>query len=258
MTPIGRIKETIDTYAHTIKDVLKEYRAELLKFEIKLGVSETPTEEMQKMTAALEKARQLPADWKNKGGKTWDKVIFGIEKGIENMKARSSQGKKGVLWDKLLADVASFQRLKDDVFKSQEILIATEREIDEALAEKMPSGKKIQDIKRKIGAAKEDLRGKFAVMEQRIEDFRANLKNMIAPALGGERADALIQEINTKLAEQFNHFDADRSMLKNLFSPQSNKTKEEMESQPMSIFVWTLGTLTLICIRAIIRRAVFA
>ncbi|KKW11387.1 MAG: hypothetical protein UY50_C0014G0006 [Parcubacteria group bacterium GW2011_GWA2_49_9] len=228
-TPIERIKETIDTYAYTIKEVLTEYRTELMAFEIKLGKGEVPTEELQKMTSALEKARA-------EGN---DKKAAGIEKGIENLKAKSSQERKGVLWDKLLADVASFQRLKEDVFKSQETFVATERELGEALAEKMPSGKKIQDIKRKIGAAKEDLRGKFSVMERRIEDFRANIKNMITPALGGDRAAALVQDINTRLAEQFNHFDADRSMLKNLFSPKSTKTKEEMESRPMTIFVWT-------------------
>ncbi|MDO8668382.1 MAG: GNAT family N-acetyltransferase [bacterium] len=256
-TPIARIKETIDTYAYTIKDVLKEYREELLKFEIKLGASEAPTEELQKMMTALEKARLLPANWKDKNGKTRDKVIFGIEKGIENLKSKSSQERKGVLWEKLLADVASFQRLKDDVFKSQEIFVATEKELGDALSEKIPSGKKIQDIKRKIATAKEDLRSKFMVMERRIEDFRKNLEYMIAPALGTIRAVALIQEINTKLAEQFNHFDADRSMLKNLFSPQSNKTKEEMESRPMSIFVWTRnpdidlyqGNYSLCCVR---------
>ncbi len=228
-TPIGRIKETIDLYAHTIKEVLNEYRTELLAFEVSLGRGELPTEELKKMTEALEKA-------KSEGNL---KKAAGIEKGIENLKGKFSQERKGVLWEKLLADVASFQRLKDDVFKAQEVFVATEKELESAVMEKMPSGKRIQEIKRKMGGAKEDLRGKFMVMERRIEEFRGNLKTMIAPALGNDRSAALIQEINTKLAEQFNHFDTDRSMLKNLFSEQSDKRKEEMESRPMSIFVWT-------------------
>ncbi|MFA6535806.1 MAG: GNAT family N-acetyltransferase [Candidatus Paceibacterota bacterium] len=228
-TPIGRIKETIDTYAHTIKEVLNEYRAELMAFEIVLGKGELPTEELQKMTEALEKAR-------NEGN---PKKVAGIEKGIENLKAKFSQERKGVLWEKLLSDVASFQRLKDDVYKAQEIFVATEKELENVVMEKMPSGKRIQEIKRKMASAKEDLRAKFVVMERRIEEFRGNLKTVIAPALGSDRASALIQEINTKLAEQFNHFDTDRSMLKNLFSEQSDKRREEVESRPMSIFVWT-------------------
>ncbi len=238
-TPLERVKETIDAYAHTIKEVLSEYRTELMAFEIALGKGELPTEELQKMTEALEKARQLPAEWKDKGGKTREKIIFGIEKGIENLRAKSTQERKGVLWEKLLADVASFQRLKDDVFKAQEIFIATEAEFDAALIEKAPSGKKIQDLKRRMTSAKDDLRGKFAVMERRIEDFRRNLRTMVAPALGEGRAVALIQDIETRLAEQFNHFDTDKSMLNNLFSQQADKRKEEVESRPMSIFVWT-------------------
>ncbi|MEO8637838.1 MAG: GNAT family N-acetyltransferase [Candidatus Taylorbacteria bacterium] len=228
-TPINRIKETIDTYAYTIKEVLSEYRVELIAFEIALGGGTAPTDELQKMMTALEKA-------KSEGNA---KRVAGIEKGIENLKAKSSQERKGVLWEKLLADVASFQRLKDDIFKAQEIFASTEKELENAITEKMPSGKKIQEIKRKMAVAKEDLRAKFTVMERRIEEFRASLQNMIAPALSSERASALVQDINTRLAEQFNHFDADRSMLKNLFGEQSDKKKEEMESRPMSIFVWT-------------------
>ena len=238
-TPIERIKETIDMYAHTVKEVLSEYRTELMAFEITLGKSEIPTEELKKMTEALEKARELPAEWKDKGGKTREKIISGIERGIENLKARSTQERKGVLWEKLLADVASFQRLKDDVFKAQEVFVNTEAEFDAAVTEKIPSGKKIQDIKRKMTSAKDDLRAKFLLMEKRIEEFRRNSRAMITPALGAERAASLIQDIETRLAEQFNHFDTDKSMLNNLFSQQADKRKEEVESRPMSIFVWT-------------------
>ncbi len=105
-------------------------------------------------------------------------------------------------------------------------------------SEKSASGKLIQGIKKKISSAKDSLRDKLEILERRIENIRTTLPHALTPALGQERTEAITQELNTRVAEQFSHFDADRSTLSNLFAGQVEKQKEELGSRPMSIFVW--------------------
>src|SRR3990167_1968464 len=71
--PINRIKETLDSYAHTLKNVLKEYKPELSEFKIPLEDAKETEEKIAKMQAELEKARA-------EGN---DKKAQGIEKGLE-------------------------------------------------------------------------------------------------------------------------------------------------------------------------------
>ncbi|MCX6704769.1 MAG: GNAT family N-acetyltransferase, partial [Candidatus Woesebacteria bacterium] len=162
----------------------------------------------------------------------------GIQKGIDNLIQKKSTLKKGKLWDKLLSDIASFQRLKDDVFNAHDDLTKSEGELTRVAGEKSASGKLIQEIKKKISSAKESLRSKLEILERRIENFRTTLPDVLSPALGKDRTEAITQEINMRVAEQFSHYDADRSTLSNLFAGQVEKQKEELESRPMSIFVW--------------------
>ncbi|MCX6796714.1 MAG: GNAT family N-acetyltransferase [Candidatus Falkowbacteria bacterium] len=227
-TPIERIKETIGSYAYTIKSVLKEYRPEMEKFEIILEDSKPIKEQIAKMEIALEQA-------KTKGN---EKKVQGIEKGLESQKGRLNNLKKGFLWDKLTGEIAAFQRLKNDCFNAQTRLLEAENKLTEALSGKMPSGKEIQEIKQKMAQAKEELRNKFSDLEGRIEDFKTELPNLISPCLGQARSEALIQEIDQKVAEQFNHYNSDRTALANMFSERGDKETEQLESRPMSIFVW--------------------
>lgn len=227
-TPIDRIKETIDSYAHTIKSVLKEYRPEMEKYEIILEDAKSIEDQIAKMEAALEQA-------KAEGN---DKKTQGIEKGLASQKEKLNNLKKGWLWDKLTGEIAAFQRLKNDCFDAQNRLIEAENKLEQALSGKMPSGKMVQDIKQAITSSKEELRSKFGDLEKRIESFKTELPNLISPCLGQERSEALIQEIDQKVAEQFNHFESDRTTVANLFSERGDKEAGQLESRPMSIFVW--------------------
>ncbi len=74
-TPINRIKETIDSYAHTIKEVLKEYRQELSVFEIALENPKEIEDRIAEMTTLKESALSE--------GNT--KKSEGIQKGIDNL-----------------------------------------------------------------------------------------------------------------------------------------------------------------------------
>ncbi|MBU2037168.1 hypothetical protein KJ866_03175, partial [Patescibacteria group bacterium] len=227
-TPIDRIKETIDSYAHTIKSVLKEYRPEMEKYEIVLEEASPIEAQIAKMEAALEQAKTEDNE----------KKMQGIERGLASQKEKLNNLKKGWLWDKLTGEVAAFQRLKNDCFEAQNRLMEAENKLEQALSGKMPSGKMIQDIKQAITSSKEELRNKFNDLESRIEEFKTNLPNLISPCLGQERSEALIQEINQKVAEQFNHFESDRTTVANLFSERGDKETSQLESRPMSIFVW--------------------
>jgi ribosomal protein S18 acetylase RimI-like enzyme len=227
-TPIDRIKETIDSYAHTLKSVLKEYRPEMEKFEIVLENAGPIDEQIAKMELALKKYR-------NEGD---EKSAQGIEKGLASQKEKLNNLKKGFLWNKIIGEIASFQLLKNDCFDAQNRLMEAENKLNEALSGKMPSGKMIQDIKKAIASSKEELRSKFSNLESRIENFKAHLWTTISPCLGDDRTGALMQEIQTKLAEQFDHYDSDRTTLANMFSERSDKETEQLESRPMSIFVW--------------------
>jgi len=226
--PINRIKETLDSYAHTLKNVLKEYKPELSEFKIPLEDAKETEEKIVKMQAELEKARA-------EGN---DKKAQGIEKGIEGLKSKIGNIKTVAVWDKLLGDISAFQQLKNDVFSAQEKLMQAENDLQEKLSGKLPSGKMIQESKEKINKAKEELRRKFSVLETRIENFKTNLLPLISPALGKERSEALIQEIEQNLAEQFDHWNTGRRDLTNLFSERGDREKGRLENQPMSIFVW--------------------
>lgn len=227
-TPIDRIKETIDSYAYTIKSVLKEYRPEMEKFEIVLEDAKPIEEQIAKMETALEQA-------KTEGN---EKKVQGIEKGLASQKEKLNNLKKGFLWDKLTGEIAAFQLLKNDCFDAQNRLMEAENKLESALSGKMPSGKMIQDIKQSITSSKEELRSKFSDLEGRIEEFKTNLPNLITPCLGKREARGLIQEIDQKMAEQFSHFESDRTTVANLFSERGDKETNQLESRPMSIFVW--------------------
>lgn len=245
--PISRIKETIDSYAHTLKNVLREYKTELSEFEIPLEDTKEIEENIAQMQNELEKA----------GVEGNEKKAQGIEKGIESLKKKIENIKTVGLWDKLLGDISAFQQLKNDVFLAQENLVKAESDLQEKISGKMPSGRMIQDLKEKISKVKEELRSKFGVLETRIENFKTALPELLAPCLGKERDEALIQEIEQNLAEQFDHYNTDRNTLSNLFSERGDEKRDKLESQPMSIFVWARnpdidlyqGNYTNCCIR---------
>src|SRR3989304_3967839 len=160
-TPINRIKETLDSYAHTLKNVLKEYKPELSEFKIPLEDAKETEEKIVKMQAELDKARAEGNDKKAQG--------------IEGLKSKIGNIKTVAVWDKLLGDISAFQQLKKDVFSAQEKLMQAENDLQEKLSGKLPSGKMIQESKEKINKAKEELRRKFSVLETRIENFKTNL-----------------------------------------------------------------------------------
>ncbi len=224
-TPILRIKETIDSYAHRVKEVLKQYRAELSQFRVPLESQDAVSEKIAAMREEMEKARREGDDRKAQG----------IQKGIESLSKKLENPQTVALWDKTQNDINGFSQLKNDVHQAHEKLMAAERQFEDP--SKM-SGGNIIELKANLAKAKEEMRSKFAVLERRLEEFQAGLPTALAPCLSAERADALIQEMQNGMEEQFSHFRTDRTTLANLFSEKGDKDKEKMDDQPMSVFVW--------------------
>lgn len=226
-TPINRIKETIASYSYRVKEIIKEYQKELKEFKIQAGNVDETSELIKKMESELAKAKREGNEAKVKG----------IEKGIASYQEKMKKGKEIPLWDKVIGDINSFDRLKNDVFLSHEKVIKAEEEFKERAQDKSRAAMDIMEAKRILAKAKEDLKEKFGLLEKRTEDFRNNFVSVLAPALGKDKAESLLQEIQEGLGEQFNHYDTDRSTLANLFSERSDKEKEKLDSRPMSIFV---------------------
>ena len=231
--PLERIKETISSYAHRVKEVLSQFRIDFEKYQVPSAESVETAKKIKQMESELAKAQ-------TDGN---EKKIQGITKGLEAMKKKDESQKTVALWNKLMGDVSAFDQLKNTIFEAQEKLVKAEEKLNELLSGKSPSGKDVADEKAKLGRAKEDLRGKFEVLDRRIEEFKKNLPELVASALGeGEigkgRAVSLVQEIESSLAEQFNHYSTDRTTMANLFSERADTEKEKLDKHPMSIFVW--------------------
>lgn len=227
-TPITRIRETLDSYIYQIKEILGQYRAELSAYGIPLEDSKEIEERISKMRTEMERYRSEGNEEK----------VTGIQKGIDALGRKLENIKTIPLWDKLLGDISSFTVLKEDVVKAHDNLVNAENDLHKKFSEKSPPGKAIQEIKERISKAKEELQMKFGLLEERIENFRKNLPKLLSQCLGEERTAALIQEIEQKMAEQFDHYNTDRTTLANLFSERGDKEKEKLESRPMSIFIW--------------------
>lgn len=227
-TPIERIRETIGAYAHGIKETMKEYKAELAAYAVPLD----DAKEIEATIATMQEEKEKAIAEGN------ERKAQGIQKGIESMQKKAENIKTVPAWDKLLGDIDAFQRLKEDVHQAHEKLMTAEKAMGEILSGKMPSGKAVQALKRMMTAAKEELRSKFGILERRIEEFKERLPKTITPALGDERTNELIFKIEQNLAEQFTHYNIDRSDLANIFSEKVDVEKEKMEHRPMSIFVW--------------------
>ncbi len=234
-TPISRLDKTLDSYVHLVKNVLSAYREDLAK----INVLPKSAEDLQKQIADLEAKVDLEKakpEAEKKEGK-----ILGMEKGMDGLKQKMAKIQTISCWESITSEIERFRILKETLIKSQQALISAETQYQEALSAKMPSGVEISKLKAKIGQAKEEFTRSLAILERRVNEFRENLTPTLSILNSQEvpnRADAIVQEINEKTAEQFSHFDSDRTTLAGMFSEKTDKRQRELEDSPMSIFVF--------------------
>lgn len=229
-TPIHRINETIESYAKTVKAKLgvKEYRLKLAAEKVSLDNSGETQEKIVNMQLELEKAKAANNE----------KKAAGIQKGIDSLKKQLEKPKKVSLWDKLVGDIDAFKILKNGVSDSNEKLKSAEESLNKELKKEPPDANAVKQFKKETSELKEGLKTKFKVLASRVEDFKNKLTHVISPILGDEIAEGIIENIQTSLAEQFDHYGADTNTLNNLFQDNIEKQENKLENQPMSIQIW--------------------
>jgi hypothetical protein len=229
--PVSRLKETLETYASQVRDVLKEYQKDLQALRVPSRTALELEEQIKEMEEKLRKAKEAGEESK----------ALGLAKGLESLKAKQTRLETIPLWQRLMDEMASFLKLKEGLVSSQENLITVEQKYQELLNSKSPLGTEFSRLKSQIGQRKEELRKKLAQLERRVNDFRQNLERLLSPLNSEQvpnRASALVQEINERVAEQFSHYENDYQTLASLLSEKGETEKEKLEGRPLSIFVW--------------------
>lgn len=248
VTPIERIQETIDSYTDTVKDVLEQYKKELMNFRVPLKDASLLGGELEKLKTQKQIAEQ--------NGDT--KKSEGIAKGISSIEDQILNIKDIPLWDKVFSSISLLDLIKKDIFKAYDDLRIAEAELDKKETDNdIPINQKRKDLiklKNKINSAKKEMREKVQLLGVRLADFDNDLFTMIAPALGEDRTESIIQEKNESAQEHLDHYNSDSKTLENLFY---EKEDTGLVGQHMKIGVWNrnpdkdlyLGNYTDCCIR---------
>ena len=248
VTPIERIKETIDQYIETIKEVLEPYKNELTSFRV-------PLKNVDELKAELEKLK-LEKQKADEDGNI--KKADGITKGISNIERQIANSKDIPLWEKTLSSLSLIDLVKKDIFKAYGELRETEvklaeKETDTAISA-IQKRKELVKLKSKIELAKKELKEKVLLLSGRLTEFDHDFFLSISPALGEDRTESLQQEKNEGVQEHIDHYYSDSETLKNIFF---EKEDSGLDGQPMKISVWDrnpdidlyLGNYTDCCIR---------
>lgn len=247
-TPIERIYENMSQYAEVTKEVLTEYKAEFLAFEVPLKDIEELRENIRGLRAQLEGEKH--------GGD--ERKIEGIKKAIINMESQVENPKTTPLWNKIINALSLVNILNKDVFKAYTILIESETGIKEKESDtSIPATlkrKEVLRLKHKIEKSKKDIEEKVKLLLPRLIKFDDDFVNMISLAIGKERAEGLNQERKGVINELIDHFTVDGDTLNKLFS---QKESNNLYGRPMKISVWNrnpdidlyLGNYTNCCIR---------
>lgn len=248
VTPIERIQETINGYTETVKEVLEQYKKELMAFKVPLKDANALNGELKKLTQQKQIALQ--------NGDT--RKAEGIAKGISGIESQILNIKDIPLWDKVFSSIALLDLVKKDIFNAYDDLCKAEINLEEKENDtNIPTNQKGKDlikIKNKIDLAKKEMQKKVQLLGTRLAEFDNDLYNMTSPAIGDDRAESLIQEKNELVQEHVDHYQSDSKTLENLFYEKEDNT---LAGQHMKIGVWSrnpdrdlyLGNYTDCCIR---------
>lgn len=244
-TPIKRIKTPLDKYRGVLEEVLEPYKKELVETRIPLKNIDELKQKLDKLVATKEAVEHE--------GNT--EKATGLEIGIRNLEGEIAKVKTIPIWDKITKGMKLFDAAKNDVLKTHEALTKLEDDLktgkDGTEAEKR---KFAVATKLKIEKAKTKLNEQMNVLNERVENFEKGLAALLTPALGNDHTGALVQEINQRVAEDWDHYKSDKATIANLFS---EKEGTDLAGQPMKVDLWNrnpdqdlyLGNYTDCCIR---------
>lgn len=225
--PITRLGETLDSYAYQVKSVLAEYREDLKQIQVLPDSAQETTLQIEDLEKRLTEAQ----------GQGDERRSQGMAKGLDNLRQKLAKIPQISLWEKLTSDLERCRILKESLNKNQEGILTAEAEYYRMLSDKASSPQERLRLKAKIAQTKEEFTKSLAQLEKWVNDFKTRLAQTLSP-LGKDRAEALIQEINERVAEQFSHYETDLHTLNSFFSEKADKDKEQLEGRAMSVSVW--------------------
>ncbi len=270
-----RLKNSYKKYLNNIKERLEEYKDELVAKRLpSLDYAELDSK-INEMTANLEKMRLMPTEWKDKNGKSRDKVIFGIEKGLENLIKQKANDKGVSVWLKVTSEFSkveqrldnfsvTFEELKreENVLKKLGELSTEEQKgfpvFDIAFKDLEKKGKLPDSLK---GSSEEEVKlsseknpyVKFFAQKAKVNELKKTCRESLeqftksfdsltewlardlSQLLGRERYSAIVQESKQNLGLDNDHMEADTRTLKMFFSDRKEGT---FDGRPMRISLW--------------------
>jgi hypothetical protein len=221
--PMKRIEEILNKYQSIVSGVLAEYQKELKSFSIP-----NPARiEIEQYIAGMEEQLE---DAKNGND---EKRAKGLEKGLEANRAKLEKLKPINLWSKINTDIHRLELMARGVADSNQLCAKDEENIQHFIETK--DRKALIEMKIKFDKDKRLFREKFMDVENVVDSFGDNLRNLISEPLGNERTESLLQEISSEMSEDFMHYNSDKETLRSIF--EDKKDKNPLDGTDMSISI---------------------
>ena len=219
-TPLNRINTSVFNYMDNIKESIKEFEKELKEKSVNSDKYNSNIEKIENLKREIEKSE--------KEGNT--EKVQGMKKGLEAQEQKLKKLKDTQIssFEKIQLKIDSLTKTQNEIKELNNDLIKLEKESKEEYS---------NEIKNKLSKIKESLKKKFFNFKNGLDNFKdQELKDILSGALGDNRADSIVQEVEETLGEEFNHIKTDTSDLEKLFSEKQKQDK--FESTEMNINVW--------------------
>jgi len=243
---IDRVLESVDKFLASHRDVIGEYEKELTEHKVSVIDLVKAKEDLGKLGESLVLAESQKDQ----------KKIDGIKKGIANLEDQIRDPKMVTAWSRFLGDIARISLLKKDIIASMEGLKKSEAKITDVEASKLgprEQRKEIQRVKNDIEKKKTEIVQKNSKLEVQLNSFGDNIE-YLKQVVGGDRGEALKQEILEKVSEPMDHFMTDFKTIKDLLRKEDGN---ELDGTTLRIGVWDrnpdvdlyIGNYTDCCVR---------
>ena len=206
-TPIIRVKETLDRYKASITNVLTDYKAELQASFIS---NPEEAELRQKINELQARMANEPNEQKKQG----------MNQGIISLQTKIDKLKPVNAWSRIQSDIFRLRSMMDNIFKFYDLCAENEANL-ENIKDRASLIKEKDQLQKNIA----QLKVNFIEFEAFFDTYQAKLAELIAPILGQDRADALLQESVEVVGEELHHYNTDKDTLKSIFNDREADNK---------------------------------
>jgi len=221
--PLTRIKEILDRYQESMTTILAEYKPELQIASIPNPDVEAVQENINSLRAQL--ARE-----------TDDTKRSGLEKGLANLEAKAQTLKPTTsVWSRLQSMVFRSQSMINNIFKLHDSCATSEANLA-TITDRSTLMKEKENLQKNIAK----LNKAFNEFVFFFDTYETKLRELIAPVLTPERADALLQANTEVLGEDLHHYDIDRETILNIFNKGGDDTK--LKGRDMKVTIASRST----------------